>query len=275
MTDRIRQCPLCASSEVAAISDHLFHCKRCRIAVNTAYSQKSYSDTYFLDEYKNQYGKTYIEDRHNITALSQKRLATIFNYLPGKNRNPEVSLLDIGAAAGFFLDCARTMGINHCTGIEISEYASNYCEKHFNIPIMRSSFSNVTLSRSYTIITAWFFIEHCREPLSVIKKIYDALEPGGIFACSVPSIFGPLFLFNREEWIRTHPSDHFMDFSPHAARRYCSRIGFSKIHIKPAGIHPERLVDAGSLFHKPFAVAYRLVSTITAFSDTIEIYAVK
>jgi 2-polyprenyl-3-methyl-5-hydroxy-6-metoxy-1,4-benzoquinol methylase len=275
MTADIKHCPVCDSLSVGSISDHLFQCKQCGIAFNTAFALKSYNDTYFLDEYRNQYGKTYIEDYTNIYSLSSRRLSRILGYLSDKKKISNLSLLDIGSATGFFLACARDMGICHVTGIEISEYASRYCTEHFNIPVRQSPFSDVTLTSLYSIITAWYFIEHCNAPVSVMQKIHDALQPGGMFAFSVPSIFGPLFLFNRDIWVQTHPADHSIDFSPSGIKKILTRIGFRQIHIKPGGIHPERIKNPQSFMYKPFTLAYGLFSRLTSFSDTIEVYAVK
>jgi 2-polyprenyl-3-methyl-5-hydroxy-6-metoxy-1,4-benzoquinol methylase len=275
MTADRTQCPICLSAKVTSISANLYVCNPCGIAFNTAYSQKQYNDSYFLDEYCNQYGKTYLEDFDNIYALSKKRLALILNYIKIKNDTSTFSLLDIGSATGIFLQCAKDSGIHNVTGIEISEYASRYCRKQFQIPVIRSSFTDITLSKNYDIITAWFFIEHCNDPLSVLQKIYDALSKGGLFAFSVPSIFGPLFNFNKLLWINTHPVDHRMDFSPSGAKKILKKCGFRKIYIRPAGIHPERVISSHSLLFKPFSFLYKFFSMLMSFSDTIEVYAVK
>ncbi|MBP7734802.1 MAG: class I SAM-dependent methyltransferase [Spirochaetes bacterium] len=276
MTGDVRKCPVCSTSSITPMSEELLICAQCGIAFNTAYALKTYNDTYFLDEYRNQYGKTYIDDRHNICNQSKKRLLRILKLISGRDvSSTDLSLLDIGSAAGFFLQCARDMGIRDVSGIEISEYAARYCEKQFNIPVTRSSFDDVTLTSPYSIITAWYFIEHCGDPLSVMRKIYNALDTGGIFAFSVPSIFGPLYTFNRVAWIETHPSDHFIDFSPRGVKKILTGIGFTKISIRPAGIHPERVINPRSFFYRPFVTLYNIYSQATSFSDTIEVYAIK
>jgi len=276
MTGNVKQCPVCSTSSVTPISEELLLCTHCGIAFNTAYAAKTYGDSYFLDEYQSQYGKTYIEDRHNIYNQAAKRLRRIFKLISATTtcRN-DLSLLDIGSAAGFFMQCARDMGIPNISGIEISDYAARYCEEQFKIPVTRSSIHDITLTSRYSIITAWYFIEHCGDPLSVMKKIFDALDSGGLFAFSVPSIFGPLYRFKRTEWIKTHPSDHYIDFTPGGVKKILTQIGFKKIFIRPAGIHPERLINPRSFYYRPFVALYKLYSKATSFSDTIEVYTIK
>lgn len=275
MTDGIQHCPICSSAKPVGISQHLFLCIKCGITFNTAYTIKSYSDDYFLDEYRKHYGKTYIEDYSNIYSLSARRLTTIFRYLPEKTNKEDLSLLDVGSAMGFFLACTRDKGIPNVSGIEISEYASKYCTEHFNIPVIQSPFAEVTLTSLFSIITAWYFIEHNADPVSVMERIYASLTPGGIFAFSVPSIFGPLFLLKRDTWVETHPADHYIDFSPGGIKKILTRIGFRKLYIIPGGIHPERIIDSHSFLFRPFSLIYALFSRFTSFSDTMEVYAVK
>lgn len=269
------QCPVCLSDGSMSIGGDLHRCLKCKIAFNSAYDQKHYGTEYFIEEYRNQYGKTYLEDYETIAAFSKNRLAAIFNYLKSKKDTPKISLLDIGSAAGFFLQAAKEYGLSSLTGIEISEFASRYCREHFNIPVIQKSFQDVTLDDSYTIITAWFFIEHTRDPAGTLKKIYDALDPGGIFAFAVPSIFGPSYHFKRSDWIKNHPSDHRIDLSPAGARLILKKCGFRKVHVQPAAIHPERIVNPSSFLFLPFSLLYGVFSRMTGYSDTIEVYALK
>ena len=275
MTSGRPQCPVCSSASVINITGTLHECKPCGLAFNSAYNQKLYDDSYFLDEYKNQYGKTYLDDYQNIYAVSKKRIRAILKYYRQGKDCSQLSLLDIGSAAGFFLKCARDSGIPTVTGIEISEYASRYCREQFNIPVLHSSFEDAQMQGTFDIVTAWFFIEHCPDTVAVVQKIHGMLNQGGVFAFSCPSIFGPLFTLNTPEWARTHPEDHRIDFSPRGARMLLTQCGFSSVHIKPAGIHPERVISSQSIFFNPFSLAYSLFSRATSFSDTIEVYAVK
>jgi len=267
-------CPVCSSADFKHIN-HDFHlCGKCGILFNSGYTPLDYDDNYFLNDYKAQYGRSYLDDFQNIYDQSSDRIKKILKLVNCKIQGG-LSLLDIGSAMGFFLKCAQDNGIKRLTGIEISEYAADYCVKEFDIQVIRSSFSDVKVDTTYNIITAWFFIEHCDDPSYVINQIYNILPEGGLFAFSVPSIFGPMFRFKRQEWIETHPKDHRVDFSPSSVKKILRNRGFKKIHVRPAGIHPERILSKESFLYKPFSFLYRQYSKLTGYSDTIEIYAVK
>ncbi|HPS86631.1 MAG TPA: class I SAM-dependent methyltransferase [Spirochaetota bacterium] len=273
MNSESSNCPICRISSDLHVSNNLYKCRRCSLIFNADCKSLSYDRDYFISEYQGQYGKTYLEDFDNIYRLSGMRLEKILKLLEtGKS---DLSVLDIGSAAGFFLKAAKDKGIKKLKGIEISNFASDYCRKTFSIEVIESSFESAELNEKFDIITSWFFIEHLIDPLNAMKRIYQMLNDGGVFALAVPSCFGPMFYFDKDEWIKTHPKDHRIDLSPKGSKKILKDIGFKKVKIIKCGYHPERVVNRKNFFFKPFEFFYRLYSSITGFSDTIEIYAMK
>ncbi|HOW81548.1 MAG TPA: methyltransferase domain-containing protein [Spirochaetota bacterium] len=194
----------------------------------------------------------------------------------GSGADPaKLSLTDIGSAMGFFLKAASDRGFGNVSGIEISRYAADYCRKEFGFEVENRALMPDGVMSEHDVITAWFFIEHCSDPCGVIMDIAANVRSGGVFAFSVPSVFGPLYWFNRKEWVRTHPADHRIDFSPGQLRLMMKMAGFRKTMIVPAGFHPERVLPADSLFFDVFSALYRTASGMLAFSDTLEVYALK
>ncbi len=273
MKSEIAGCPFCGRSSETEISIDLHKCRRCDLIFNINCKSLSYDRDYFISDYQGQYGKTYLDDFENIYRLSFTRLQKILKLI--KSSKYETSVLDIGSAAGFFLKAAKDAGIMKLLGIEISNFASDYCRNNFKIEVIESPFEKAEIKEKFDIITSWFFIEHLMDPLSAMKRIYSMLNDGGVFALAVPSCFGPMFFLSRNEWIKTHPADHRFDLSPKGAKRILKDIGFKNVIVAKCGYHPERVVSRENLFYKPFELIYRLYSVLTGFSDTIEIYAVK
>jgi len=273
MNSKSAGCPFCGRSSEKKISIDFYRCRRCDLIFNINCKSLSYDRDYFISDYQGQYGKTYLDDFDNIYRLSNTRLEKILKLtkLPAK----DISILDIGSAAGFFLKAAKDKGIKKLKGIEISNFASDYCRNNFNIDVIESPFEHAEINEKFDIITSWFFIEHLSDPLSAMKRIYEMLNDGGIFALAAPSCYGPMFYFNIDEWIRTHPKDHRIDMSPAGAKKILKEIGFTKVKVRKCGYHPERVLSRESFLYKPFELIYRIYSSLTGFSDTIEIYAVK
>jgi SAM-dependent methyltransferase len=273
MKPESNNCPVCSRSSDFHVSNDLYKCGRCSLVFNANHKSLSYDRDYFISDYKEQYGRTYLEDFDNIYRLSELRLTKILKLLESDRYSR--SALDIGSAAGFFLKAAQDKGIEKVKGIEISRFASDYCRKHFSIDVIRSPFEKAVINEKFDIITSWFFIEHLNDPLSAMKKIFQMLHDGGVFALAVPSYFGPMFYLERDEWIRTHPADHRIDLSPRGAEIILKEIGFKKVKVIKCGYHPERVVSRDNFLFRPFEFFYRLYTDLTGFSDTIEIYAVK
>lgn len=265
-------CPFCGRQSRSAISADIFKCAGCGTIFNADHKSLSYDRDYFTSEYKEQYGRTYVDDYENIYRVAQGRLDRIFSLI---KIQPGLSLLDLGCAAGFFLKAAKDRGIGDLLGIEISEFAADYCKRTFGIDVVRSGFFEADVQRKFSIISSWFFLEHMDDPRAAVDRIFSMLEDGGVFACGIPSYFGPSFSFDREGWVKTHPADHRIDLSPSSAKRIFEQAGFSRVKVYRAGYHPERVVKKSSWFYPLFEPVYNLFSRVTAYSDTIEIYAVK
>jgi len=265
-------CPVCGKPSRHEISTSLKRCAECGIIFNTEFKSLSYGRDYFIDEYREQYGKTYIEDFDNIYSMAQGRLDRILCHFRGTEG---LSLLDLGCAAGFFLKAAKDRGIEDLLGIEISPFAAQHCRENFGIEVIESPFNNADNSRMFSVISSWFFLEHMAEPYEVIQRVYSMLEDGGVFALGIPSWFGPSFHFNRKGWIDTHPQDHMIDLSPSSAKKILKKAGFRRVKVYRSGYHPERVVKKDSWVYPLFEPPYNLFSRVTAYSDTIEIYAVK
>ncbi len=271
-------CPICNSENCSRVHPEvrqLLRCRNCGVAFNIDYRPVGYDKRYFVDDYRMQYGKTYEEDGANITALANRRLDDIHTILPSERRYKDLRLMDIGSALGFFLKAAKDRGIGEVEGLEISEFAAGQCRKRFRIKVQNRSFEDARFSGTYDIITAWYFIEHCADPLKAIRAIYDLLNPGGIFAMATPSIFGPQYMFDRRSWAEQHPADHRVDFSPSSIREILKEAGFTQVKISVAGVHPERILSEKSWLYKPFSAVYSRLSRMMCFSDTMEVYAVK
>lgn len=273
----LKKCLICGSTKIKPVNKELFVCRKCGAVSNFAWKPAGYDDNYFIDDYKKQYGRTYEQDFPQIYAVSQKRITRIKriqkhtkDFISEKN-----SLLDIGCALGFFLKAAYDAGFVSVSGIEISAYAAAYAKEKFGFDVRCEPFEEAAEIATFDVISAWYFIEHCENTAEIAAKVYASLAPGGIFAFSAPSVFGPMFSCKRTEWVASRPNDHRVDFTPRSVKVLLKKAGFRKIRIYAAGFHPERLVNEGSLFYAVFSRLYGFFARFTAYSDTIEVYARK
>lgn len=269
-------CLVCGNStrELKESADYLI-CRFCGAVYNTSYQQESYSDTYFTSDYIKQYGKSYLDDYDFIYSKSLMRLSRINKLYSKKEFSALKSVLDVGAAYGFFLKACEDIGFKDMNGVEISKHASIRAKELYNFDFDNIPFSEFKPVKNYDLVTAWYFIEHEENPVSALKKLLSIVEPGGAIAFSVPSVYGPLFKKNIKKWVETHPKDHRMDFSPKSVKLILKNEGFRKVKVYASGIHPERYFTKKSILFPLKALFYKVICSFTAYSDTIDVVAVK
>jgi 2-polyprenyl-3-methyl-5-hydroxy-6-metoxy-1,4-benzoquinol methylase len=235
----------------------------------------NYDENYFLTDYKNQYGISYIEDEENLRKTARRRLNILKKSdlldLHGK------SILEIGSAAGFFLDEARKEGLL-TEGIEISDFASEYAVKHLGLNVHNADFFSYTESRLnsgavYDVIAAFFVIEHFSDQKKIFQYISRLLKPNGIFLFALPSINGPVFQCDIQKWIESHPQDHFADYSPKSLKRILPLYKMNLRQIYPSSYHQERACGLKKIFLNKSL--YKNICDLTGYGDTMEGTAVK
>jgi len=239
-------------------------CPKCRNIYNKNYKTIIYEDNYFESEYKKQYGKSYIDDKIAIQNKMRFRLNKIksnVTALHGKK------LLEAGSAAGFFLEIASAAGCI-ATGWEVSSYMAEYANRNGNKTIQGNFLDMLDMEKNnqYDIISAFYVIEHFREQKKIWSGFSRLLRNNGLLLLAIPSYYGPAFYFQREGWLKNHPVDHFIDYSPAGLKKVCSMFGFKLVNIFPEGVHPERffLGNIALLKH-----VYIGIQKIFKFSDTI------
>ncbi|MBX7059265.1 MAG: class I SAM-dependent methyltransferase [Leptospirales bacterium] len=227
-----------------------------------------YGPDYFLEEYRTQYGRSYMEDEAHLRRLAQRRLRLLGRAALRRRLASAPRLLEIGCAAGFFLDEARRIGFE-TEGVEISTYASSYARQKLQLSVQNAGLLELPApTKRYDVIAAFYVLEHFPQQRQLFQWLSTALKPGGALLFALPSSFGPLFCTQRAQWADTHPVDHFADYSPSSLQRTLNVYGMTLGALRPASYHPLRARDwRGALFFRPF---YRMYADARAFGDTME-----
>ena len=252
------KCPFCNSAHVEMknrnIESNLYRCKKCRTLFRKYFLPPftDYSSKYFVEDYKNQYGKTYEDDSENLTALARRRLNKI------KKIKPEGKILDIGSAMGFFLKEAREYGYE-TEGIEISEYASNYCINTLNLNVHNCSLLDFEYKeKEYDIITAWYVIEHIYNFENILDRIIYSLKDDGILAFATPNGSGLSGRFNKN-YFSIVPTDHAFETNPKSLDILLSKYSLKCINVENQSVYYNRFCD---IFHLNFIKNNKLMSKI-------------
>jgi 2-polyprenyl-3-methyl-5-hydroxy-6-metoxy-1,4-benzoquinol methylase len=289
-----RECPSCGSSARRALyrdpSKSYFRCSDCGTVYMVRFSQgrdNPYKQAYFFEEYRRQYGRTYLEDWPALTALAERRLDSIERLAAASiGRVKGLSMLDVGCAYGPFLAAAKARG-QEPIGLDAAEEAASHVRKELGIPAIAGDFLDPTpasaLSGPFDVLSMWYVIEHFEDMGKALRKAASLLRAGGILALSTPSLEGASGRFDRKNFFARSPEDHFTLWEPSRTRAMLKAYGFRVERIRSTGHHPERLPGLRFLAsregRKPLggllAGAGRLISRAFALGDTFEIYAIR
>ncbi|AHC15285.1 methyltransferase domain-containing protein [Salinispira pacifica] len=209
----------------------------------------TYDESYFFSQYREQYGKTYIEDFQHIKSMGEERLKHIQKQLHPGEEQP--SILDIGCAYGPFLQAAREAGFL-CSGIDISPDAVEYVNSVLQIPAQSGDISDPEFRNSFgenqfSAVTMWYVIEHFPELGDILGWIRKILKPWGIFAISTPSNRGISGRMNLSAFLQNGPEDHYSVWNPRQADELGRFYSFMLAESRSTGHHPERFPSPFSL----------------------------
>ena len=242
-------------------------CSRTGLHFYKRAKMREYTENYFLEEFKNQYKKTYYEDEPNLRKLAQKRLSILMSFLNPVGK----SLLEVGCAAGFFLDEAAKLGFQ-VKGIEISQKEVEYA-RNLGHSVDGISFLEYQPKETFDVLAAFFVIEHFQDQELVLTKIRDLIKKDGYLFLALPSLYGPSYLTNPDDWFSNHPGDHFVDYSPSSLKSVLEMLGFQICFREPMSFHPQR--DRGWRGRFPTKYFYRVLARWSCYGDTMQILAKK
>jgi len=225
----------------------ILRCPRCGLLFRTdppeAEALKSiYGTDYFKASPRDKGGRGYLdylgeEREHRRNAHRRLRLLSDFT--------PRGRLLDVGCAAGFFLDEATHAGWDP-QGVDISATMTEWARTHLGLPVLTTPFLTASLSGGYQAITMWDYIEHVVDPRKEFRRAAQLLVPGGILALSTGDADSLVARLSGSRWHLLTPSHHNYFFTRETLKHYLEEEGFEVIGAK----YPWSSYSVAYLAHK-------------------------
>lgn len=218
----------------------LVQCNNCglvyvspRPAANELYAL--YGETYFKNDDDGTVGyRDYLADERNIRLTFNRRLNLLHRFIqPGSGRK----LLDVGCAAGFFIDEAARRGW-HVEGLDVSSFAVEYVREHFGHEATNTSLIDADHleADSYSLLTMWDVIEHVPDPQRNIQRAAELLHSGGYIAMITPDVGSWVARMTGKRWIGYKLSEeHVYYFSVPTLSRMLNENGFDVVDIRHEG----------------------------------------
>lgn len=223
-------CRLCGGQEHSIIShrDRYFHplrtvcCSNCGLVFTNPMPTEDEVTAYYKQDYRRHYSGTEKPDSRYIQR-AREGCSKRFEQL--KSSFPERGLIvDVGAAGGEFLNCARQDGYQ-TFGIEPSEDYADHARASYGLRIHTGGWEDAPIEPgTVDVVTIHHVLEHLREPLEAVRRFHQWLKPDGILYISVPNVHRP----DRTPMSRFHFA-HIHNFTPKTLIMLGLRAGFEPL----------------------------------------------
>jgi SAM-dependent methyltransferase len=182
----------------------------------------------------------YTADETTHRRLAARRVRSLQRFV-GTGR-----LLDVGCAAGFFLDEARRVGYD-VEGVDVAPSMVAWGRDTLHLHIREGRLADCELPPSgYTVVTMWDYIEHSLDPVSDLRRAASALEYRGVLALSTGDIGSLVARLSGSRWHLMTPRHHNFYFSAPTLERALGEAGFDLLEQS----HPGASFPLRYLSHK-------------------------
>jgi SAM-dependent methyltransferase len=188
--------------------------------------------------YKNGYfdhgGESGYEDYELIAPLRIKTFGKWYHickqYLP-----PDFSAaLDIGCAAGYFLDLLIKEGWRHAEGIELDSRMIAGLRRR-SLTVADAPLEQFVPSKRYHLITLFDVLEHLPDINDDFAKLHSMLDDKGIIALVTPNFASMQRKVFGRRWFQFKPREHIYYFTPQTLRRLAGKHGFEIVRLSNSG----------------------------------------
>jgi 2-polyprenyl-3-methyl-5-hydroxy-6-metoxy-1,4-benzoquinol methylase len=182
--------------------------------------QQLYTAGYF-DDYPG--GEGYEEDPAQRRHEADRRIELVRRYRAGGR------LLEIGAAAGHFVEAAAEAGFEP-TGVEPAEALARRATERLGLPVLAGFIEEVDLPESsFDVACAWHVVEHLSDPRAALERVAAMLRPGGHLFVEVPNIASVYAQRRGKDWANLDIRHHVGHYTPRALHALLERSGFSVV----------------------------------------------
>ena len=224
--------------------------------------QEIYAPEYFkasAEEPANGYAD-YLADGERHRETARRRLSLIDRFVPARGR-----LLDVGAAAGFFVDEAIRAGWD-AEGIDIAPHVVDWGRRELDVPLRVGGITAVEAPVAFKVVTMWDYIEHSLDPAGELAKSNELLVDDGLVALSTGDLESLAARLSRSRWHLLTPRHHNFFFSANTLVRLLGRSGFDVVWLGHPGAryslaHLTYKLDRGAKTGATAAAARRIATS--------------
>ena len=183
--------------------------------------EEIYGADYFVDRsaHGGQGYAHYLADEEVHRLVARRRLDLLERF---GARDP---LLDVGAAAGFFLDEARARGWR-VRGADVSDAMAGEARR-LGLDVVTGRFDQLEAEPGeFGTVTMWDYIEHTLDPVRELRRARALLSGSGVLALSTGDSATAVARLSGSRWHLLTPRHHNYFFTGRTLQQTLHRAGF-------------------------------------------------
>ncbi len=171
----------------------------------------------------------YLAEQPGLRATFRKTLERIERF-----RTPPGRFLDIGCGPGLLVEEAASRGWD-ASGIELSAWAVGEAQAR-GLNVRQVTLDDLDAPpSSIDAASLADVIEHVPDPLSLMRRLYELMAPGGVVFCATPNVESAVARTLRRWWWSVLPGHLFL-FSARTLARLMRDAGFE---VQETTTHPK------------------------------------
>jgi len=223
-----------------------------------------------VNAYTDAVDELYVSQEEGRLRTFTQALQLVNEFAPGKGR-----ILDVGCAAGFFLNVAKQDGWE-AIGVEPSQWMSEWGRQRFGVEIVNGILREANFpEESFDVVTMWDVLEHTLDPMIELAEVNRILKPGGLVIINFPNVGSKLARLAGSKWW-FFLSVHLYHFTPKTMTTMLEKNGFNVLKMKRhfQTLNLEHLVKMVGLYNEGISsVGLKLTSLLGMGNLQIPYYA--
>ena len=156
-------------------------------------------------------------------------------YLSKKFNTKGKTLLEVGAAYGFFVEAVKRLKLfKKIIAVEPTPDLAAKLRKKNNLVVIEKAYENIIMKEKVDVVANFEVIEHLYNPKKFLKWCYDILNPNGCIFITCPNISGfETTVLGKFSGSVDH--EHLNMFNPNSLTLLLKKVGFTSIEATTPG----------------------------------------